>query len=84
MPTSEQIAYAKQLVQSGTSRRAAAKAAGIPESTLRYHLNGGSRASGRNPAEEVAGIRVEGDDAVVISDSSKLIIDPKRLMADTG
>ena len=80
----EKLAEAERLIAEGVSRREAAKRIGVPESTLRYHLNGRSKTSGKNPAEEKPGIRIEGDEAIVVSDSSKLIVDPKRLMQQTG
>lgn len=84
MPNKKQVETAKALIAEGHSRRAAAAAVGIPESSLRYHLNNGSTASGRDRAEETPGVRVKGEEATIVSDSSKLIIDPKRLMEQTG
>ena len=43
MDTAAKVEQARQLIAEGHSQRAAAEAADIPESTLRYHLNGQSR-----------------------------------------
>jgi len=80
----EKLAEAERLIAAGTSRREAARQIGVAESTLRYHLNGRSKSSGRNRVEEAPGVRIEGGEATIISDSGKKIIDPKRLMEQTG
>jgi hypothetical protein len=80
----DQIAKAKRLVEQGYSRRAAAAEVGLPESTLRYHLNGRSKASGRNALEEVAGVSVDGDSAVLVGLPTKRISDPHKLMIEMG
>lgn len=66
------------------SGRQAAAEVGLPEATLRYHLNGRSRASGRPETAERPVVKVSEDEALIISEPSKAITDPHKLMADLG
>ena len=78
------IDEARRLIEAGSSRRAAAAAVGIPEATLRYHLNGQSRTSGRDRAEEVPYTRVSADEATIVAPPSKQVTDPRQLMIEMG
>jgi len=78
------VAEAQQLIDQGFSQRRAADKVGIAESTLRYHLNGRNKATGRAPQEEKAYVRVSDDDAVIVAKPTGYIADPYQLMAEMG
>ena len=84
MATKDQISTAVKLVKDGSSIRRAAARVGIAESTLRYHINGGSKVSGRNPLEEKPTVRVGEDSALIISEPSAVVTDPNKLMDELG
>lgn len=78
------VAEAQQLISQGYSQRRAAAAVGVAESTLRYHLNGRSTSTGRDPEAERPYVRVTEDEAVIVAKPSKSVTDPHQLMLQMG
>lgn len=71
MDTAAKVEFARQLIASGHSQRSAAEEAGLPESTLRYHLNGQSRF-------------VENGDSALAIGAPGGTTDPDALMLELG